>query len=82
MNEPKKQYDILELLEIMKLNKCLKVKLGGMEIELSPMAFMKEISQDEITQMIAKSATPDYDQPNYNISEEDMLKVASPFPFK
>lgn len=31
--------DVRELIQLMKQERCLRVKMGGLEVELSPMAF-------------------------------------------
>jgi L-cysteine desulfidase len=82
MNEVKKNYDLIEVIQIMKDNKVLKVQMGGLTVELSPTAFIKELTTQEIEKMI-KDVPPEHiNQPEYNLTEEDMLKMCSPFPFK
>jgi hypothetical protein len=41
MTPTKKDYDLVEILEMMQKYKAVKVKLGGLEVELSPDAFKK-----------------------------------------
>lgn len=39
MSAPRKDYDLVQIIELMKLNRVLKVKMGSLEVELSPEAF-------------------------------------------
>jgi hypothetical protein len=82
MNESKKQYDLIEVIELMKLHKVLKVQMGSLSVELSPKAYEKEYTPEEMSELL-KEVKPDHiEQPDYQISAEEMLKIASPFPFK
>jgi hypothetical protein len=39
---PRKDYDLTQIIDLMKANKVLKVKLGSLEVELDPAAFADE----------------------------------------
>ena len=72
MNPQQKQYDLLEIIELMKLHRVLKVELGSLKVELSTTAFEKEIIEEP--QQKIETQPP--------LTQEDMLKIASPFTWK
>ena len=73
MNPQNKQYDLLEILEIMKKNKVLKVQMGSLIVELSQEAFKPEPIEQEI-----KPKEPELPP----LTDEDKLKIASPFAWR
>jgi hypothetical protein len=64
MSEPK--YDLKQIIELMKANKVLHVKLGNLEVSLSPSAFTPDVPTDK---------TPTDKMP----TEEDFLFASSPW---
>ena len=47
MDNQHKQFDLESLISLMESRKVLRVKMGGMEVELSPSAFTSKLAEAE-----------------------------------